>query len=71
MKVGCVMDITSKDIISLREKTGMSVKECYNALTYGKGDVDMAIAYLKARSLAVATPKLTFDERVLMFYSNN
>lgn len=36
---------------------------CKEAIEYAKGDEQVAIAYLKAKGLAVATPSLTFDQR--------
>lgn len=41
---------------------------CRDALDYSQGKINLAIAYLKAETLAVATPKLNFDERVQCFY---
>lgn len=55
-------------IRALREKTGCGMMDCKNALAYSKGDFDIAIAYLDAKHLAVATPNMTFDERVKSFY---
>jgi hypothetical protein len=40
---------------------------CKKALEYSNGDHETAIAYIKAKTLAVSTPKLTFDERVQYF----
>lgn len=51
----------------LREKTGIGLMQCAEAVKYGKGDLNMAVAYLQASSLAVATPGLSFDERVKHF----
>ena len=58
-------------ILALREKTGVGLLECKNAALYSNGDMDLAIAYLKAKTLAVATPKLSFDERVQQFYQKD
>jgi translation elongation factor EF-Ts len=52
----------------LREITGCSMTLCRDALDYSQGEINLAIAYLKAKTLAVATPKLNFDERVQCFY---
>lgn len=58
----------SKQLIQkLREETGCGLMECKKALEYGNGDFAIAIAYLKAKGFAVATPGLTFDERVKLF----
>lgn len=56
------------DIKMFREKTGCSLMESKAAMEYANGDEILAIAYLKAKSFAVATPCLTFDERVQKFY---
>jgi|GEM_PF-3036896 len=47
---------------------GCSPSDCRKALAYADGDVILAAAYLKAKGLAVATPGMTFDERVQWFY---
>lgn len=51
----------------LREKTGVGLMLCKQAIDYAKGNEATAIAYIRAKTLAVATPKLTFDERVELF----
>lgn len=51
----------------LREKTGSGLNVCAAAIKYGKGDLNIAMAYIDATSLAVATPGLSFDERVNAF----
>ncbi|HCL4480142.1 TPA: hypothetical protein N2D99_002228 [Clostridium botulinum] len=43
---------------------------CKHALEYSKGDEEIAIAYIKSKTLAVATPNLTFDERIQYFLNN-
>ena len=58
------------DIKELREKTGCGMFLCKQALDYAKGDGRVAIAYLKAKSYAVATPNISFDERVKLFIEN-
>lgn len=62
--MGNRIEISKQFIQELKEKTGCSLIDCKKALEYGEGDLDIAIAYLKAKGFAVATPKLTFDERV-------
>ena len=54
-------------IKELSEETGMGLHNCTKAYNYANGDHDIAIAYLKAKTLAVATPGLSFDERVQRF----
>jgi hypothetical protein len=51
----------------LSVETGMDLRSCDKAYDYSNGDHDLAIAYLKAKTLAVATPGLSFDERVQLF----
>ncbi|HMM31192.1 MAG TPA: hypothetical protein PKB13_05355 [Clostridia bacterium] len=57
-------------VFDLRNSTGCGLAQCKKAVDYARGDRKMAIAYLKAISFAVATPGLTFDERVKRFYEN-
>ncbi len=52
---------------SLRAETGTSLKLCSDAYDYAKGDRKIALAYIKAKTLAVCTPGMTFDQRVQMF----
>ena len=59
-------------IKELRDRTGCSLKTCKEALEYAeerKGGFQMAIAYCKAKSLAVKT-NCSFDERVQRFLEN-
>ena len=51
----------------LSAETGMGMHNCARAYDYANGNHDIAIAYLKAKTLAVATPGLSFDERVQRF----
>ena len=54
-------------IKELREKTGVGMMFCRKAIEYSNGNEKIAMAYIKAKTLAIATPKLTFDERVKIF----
>ena len=54
-------------IKQLSIETGMGLHNCAKAYNYADGDHGLAIAYLKAKTLAVATPGLSFDERVQRF----
>ena len=59
----------TNDILELRKKTGCGAQECKKALEYSfekVGDKSLAIAYLKAKGLAVWM-SCSFDERVLKF----
>lgn len=63
--------VTAEDIKRLRDHTGVGMIQCRDAIQYAiehEGGERLAVAYLKAKGIAVATPKLTFDERVLYFY---
>lgn len=56
----------------LREKTGMSLILCKRAILYAKIHKGCtALGYLKARSIAIATPNMTFEERVRKFSNLN
>ena len=56
----------------LREKTGMSLTLCKRAILYAENHKGCtALGYLKARSIAIATPNLTFEERVRKFLNLN
>jgi translation elongation factor EF-Ts len=58
------------DAIELRNVSHCPLAMCKKAIEYAEehnGDDYMAIAYLKAKTLAVATPGLSFDERVRRF----
>ena len=59
-------------IKELRDRTGCSLKTCKEAWEYAEernGGIQMAIAYCKAKSLAVRT-ECSFDERVQRFLEN-
>ncbi|MEI6579637.1 MAG: translation elongation factor Ts [Eubacteriales bacterium] len=51
------MAFTAKDVQSLREKTGVGMMDCKNALVSSDGDMDKAIEYLREKGLAAATKK--------------
>ena len=48
------MPITTDQIKSLRERTGLSVMDCKNALSEVEGDVEKAIELLRKKGLATA-----------------
>ena len=52
--------------MELRNETGCPLKACKDALIYSNGDKDLAIAYLKAKYLAVHFSG-SFDEKVQGF----
>lgn len=58
------------EIQHLKEWSGCSLANCKDAWLYSKGNYDLAVAYLKAKGIAIATPGLTFDERVQRFYKS-
>jgi len=43
------MAITAKDVMGLRQRTGLGMMECKRALTESSGDVDAAIALLRSK----------------------
>lgn len=52
----------------LRNQTGMSLILCKRAILYAENHKECtALGYLKARSIAIATPNMTFEERVRRF----
>ncbi len=48
---------TAKDIAALREKTGVGMMDCKNALTEADGNFDKAIEILREKGLAAANKK--------------
>ena len=64
--------MTPAKIKELRDRTGCGLKLCRDAWLYAEehgGDMQMAIAYCKAKTLAVYT-NCSFDERVKRFLEN-
>ena len=53
--------------IHLRNITGVDLKTCKKAVKYSNGNMNLAVAYIKSEFLAVATPGLTKDERIMTF----
>src|SRR5512143_2205444 len=51
------MTITAEQVKELREKTGVPMMECKNALTEAKGDMEAAVTILRKRGLASAAKK--------------
>lgn len=51
------MGYTAKDVVSLREKTGVGMMDCKKALAEADGDVDKAIEILREKGLASAAKK--------------
>lgn len=61
--------MSPEQIKALRDKTGCSLRMCRDAWIYAEerqGDENMALAYCRAKTLAVKT-HCTFDERVQKF----
>lgn len=48
---------TTQDIVKLREKTGVGMMDCKNALKECNGDMDKAIDYLREKGIAKAAKK--------------
>lgn len=64
--------MTPAQIKELRDRTGCDLRTCKAAWQYAEernGGLQMAIAYCKAKSLAVYT-SCSFDERVKKFLDN-
>lgn len=51
------MEITTEQIKNLRDKTGVSVMQCRQALTEAEGDMEKALALLKKRGAEAAAKK--------------
>ena len=51
------MAFTSKDVMALREKTGVGMMDCKAALVASDGDMDKAIDYLREKGLAKQAKK--------------
>ena len=51
------MAFTSKDVMALREKTGVGMMDCKKALESSDGDMDKAIDYLREKGLAKQAKK--------------
>lgn len=51
------MAITAKDVKDLREKTGVGMMKCKEALIEADGDMEKAIDYLREKGLAAASKK--------------
>ena len=54
--------------LKLANETGAGIRLCYQAILYANEHPDVtALGYVRAKGLAVATPGLTFHERVIRF----
>jgi len=51
------MEINAQQVKELREKTGVGMMDCKNALVEGKGDMEQAIVILRKKGLASAQKK--------------
>ncbi len=51
------MAFTAKDVVALREKTGVGMMDCKKALVETDGDMDKAIEFLREKGLASAAKK--------------
>ncbi|MBQ5840555.1 MAG: elongation factor Ts [Clostridia bacterium] len=51
------MAFTSKDVMALREKTGVGMMDCKKALQESDGDMDKAVDYLREKGLAKQAKK--------------
>ena len=51
------MAFTAKDVVELREKTGVGMLDCKKALTESNGDMEKAIAWLREKGIASAAKK--------------
>ena len=51
------MSFTAKDVMDLRERTGVGMMDCKKALTATDGDMDKAIDFLREKGMATAAKK--------------
>ena len=60
--------VDNMTIKELREISGTGLHECKKAIEYCKAHTDCTpLGYLMTCGIAIATPNLTFDERVKKF----
>jgi elongation factor Ts len=52
------MDITAEQVKTLREKTGVGLMDCKEALRVSNGDMDKAVDYLREKGLAKAQKRV-------------
>ncbi|MGD0229135.1 MAG: translation elongation factor Ts [Syntrophorhabdales bacterium] len=52
------MDITADQVKALREKTGVGLMDCKEALKVSNGDMDKAVDYLREKGLAKAQKRV-------------
>ncbi|MDP9349653.1 MAG: translation elongation factor Ts [Gemmatimonadota bacterium] len=57
------MEISAKDVKTLRERTGAGMMECKSALQESKGDMEAAIDLLRARGAAKAAKRAERETR--------
>lgn len=64
---------TAKDVMALREKTGVGMMDCKKALTETNGDMDKAVEYLREKGMAAAAKKASriAAEGVVTSYIHN
>lgn len=64
------MSKSEKEMLhQLKAATQCSIVICKEAMEYANGDYSLALAYIKAKTCAIATPGLTFHERISRFYN--
>ena len=51
------MEYTSEDIRQLREKTGAGMMDCKKALDESKGDIELAVEWLRKKGINTAEKK--------------
>ena len=51
------MAFTAKDVVELREKTGVGMLDCKKALSESNGDMEKAVQYLREKGIAAAAKK--------------
>ena len=66
-------DISAKQVVALRERTGVGMMKCKEALVKTNGDIEKAVLLLREQGLAAAAKKASriAAEGVIAIYNKN
>ena len=66
-------NISAKDVQALRERTGVGMMKCKEALVATEGDIEKAVTFLREQGLAVAAKKASriAAEGIISLYNKN
>jgi len=68
------MSFTAKDVMQLRQKTGLGMMDCKKALTENNGDAEAAEAWIREKKkgkMESRTERTTGEGRIAVAYGNN